>query len=332
MNDNLLIIPSSEVASILTSEEVSIVDIIRQAYLMHQEGKSSLPFSTFLRFPDNTKDRIIGLPTYIGGDNPVAGLKWVSSFPENINRGIDRASAVIILNNMKSGRPYSILEGSIISAKRTAASAALATSILHRQESPNELSLIGGGLINYEIMRFVTTIFPTIKRVYVFDLDKKRSIHFAEKVRAEDLEAVVCSSIDEACGRSKLVSLATTASTPHMSDPTVFQPGSTILHVSLRDLSPNVIRNSINIVDDREHVNRENTSINLTFKEDGNMSFIAAELGEFLLEKRELADPKTPIIFSPFGLGVLDIKLAQFVYNQALHNGLGQEIGSFLPS
>lgn len=330
--DSLLILSTADVASVLTDNENAIVDTVKEAYELHQQGKSSLPHSIFLRFPEQPSDRIIGLPAYIDGETPTAGMKWIASFPGNIQNGIDRASAVIILNDMQTGRPYSILEGSIISAKRTAASAALAAKILCKDTKQPDMGLIGCGLINFETFSFVTKLFPSIKKAYIFDLDPNRAAQFADKVRAKGVEPVVCKDLSEVLKNSKLVSFATTAGTPHVTDPSLLQPDSTILHVSLRDLSPEVIKNAVNVVDDLNHVNRENTSIYLTSQAEGNTEFVLAQIGELLLSQKKLPDDHRPIIFSPFGLGVLDMKLSRYVYEQAVATGKGYKINDFLPT
>ena len=111
---------------VLQGREQQIMELIETAYRLHGAGESVNPPSYFLRFPERPSARIIALPASLGGQLGVHGLKWISSFPDNVASGIPRASAVLILNDGVSGYPFACLESSIISATRTAASAALA--------------------------------------------------------------------------------------------------------------------------------------------------------------------------------------------------------------
>ncbi len=329
-NDKLCILTGDDVGKIISGKENRIIEIIRDAYISHQKGDSTLPHSTFLRFPDKAKDRIIGLPAYIQG---AAGIKWIASFPENVKHGIDRASAAIILNSLETGRPYGILEGSIISAKRTAASAALAAKVLAGNRTIEDVSLIGCGLINFEILKFLVSQFKNIKAVNIFDLDTEKAKKFLSKtVEIVDADVRICDSAAEAYGSSKLVSFATTASVPHVNDTDLFRGDAIILHLSLRDLGVGIIKNSINVVDDLDHVNREHTSIHLASQETGATNFVTTSLGELLLGVKQAPESGKPVIFSPFGLGVLDIQLARFVYEEAAKEGMGTVVKDFIPS
>jgi len=74
-----------------------------------------------------------------------------------------------------------------------------------------------------------------------------------------------------------------------------------------------------NIVDSITHVNRENTSINLTYLKEKNLDFVETEIGNIYISGKYERGNK-PVIFSPFGLGVLDIMLAQYIRDIAIKN------------
>ena len=103
------VISGGQVQSALQGQEKEIVELVEATYRLHGAGDSVNPPSYFLLFPDRPSSRIIALPASIGGDLRVDGLKWISSFPENVAAGIPRASAVLILNDHDTGYPFACL-------------------------------------------------------------------------------------------------------------------------------------------------------------------------------------------------------------------------------
>jgi 2,3-diaminopropionate biosynthesis protein SbnB len=331
-DDGILILGAEDVGALLAGREEEVMDTVGRAYRAHGAGRSSLPHSTFLRFPDDDKNRIIALPAYLGGGFQVAGMKWIASFPGNLELGMERASAVMVLNSCETGRPEAILEGSLISAQRTAASAALAARVFLDGRPPAAAGFIGTGLINREVARFLAAALPGIGRLAVYDLDPQRAARFAAEVAHAGVTVEVAPTLDAVLRECPLVSFATTAIRPHVTDLAQCPPGAVILHVSLRDLAPEAVLAADNVVDDVDHVLRAQTSVHLAEQLAGSRGFIRCTLAEILEGTAPARRGDGAVtVFSPFGLGVLDIALGKLVLDLARAEGRGTSISSFLP-
>jgi 2,3-diaminopropionate biosynthesis protein SbnB len=330
--DELLVLTRRDLAAVLaTLDETEVIDVVRAAYVAHARGQTNLPHSTFLRFPGRSRERIIALPAFLGDGFEAAGVKWISSFPENVERGLERASALVVLNSMDTGRPRVVMEGALVSAMRTAASAALAARTLHADSHP-VVGLVGTGRINLEIARFVAAVFPAASEWWVYDIDPGRAQEFQTRLTSVrlDLRVRVASSIREILARCGLVAFATTAVEPHVTDLSVCAPATTILHVSLRDLTPAPILDADNVVDDVDHVCRAQTSVHLAEQQVGHRAFIRAELGRILTgEVPARPDPQRLTIFSPFGLGILDVAVAARAAQLAERRAVGTTVEGF---
>lgn len=330
----MLILGADQVRQVLDGAEDEVLGAVRQAYVLHARGRTTVPHSSFLRFPGDERNRIIALPAYLGAQTPVAGIKWIASFPGNLAAGLERASAVMVLNSMRTGRPEVLLEASAISARRTAASAALAAATLAASTPDTGVTLVGCGVINLEVLVFLRAVLPELGTVTVFDLDRSRSESFAARCAARwpDLAVHVAERVRDALAAHTLVSLATTATVPHLDDE-YLRPGTLVLHVSLRDLRPSTILSSVNVVDDADHVCRASTSLHLAEQQVGDRSFVAASLGEILAAGGFSGrDEERLTVFSPFGLGVLDLAVADLVRRGAQRLGLGTHLPDFLPA
>lgn len=332
-NNDLLIVGAADVNAALKAREKYVLEAVQKAYETHARGASALPHSSFLRFPDSDRDRIICLPAYLGADYQLAGVKWIASMPGNVARGMERASAVMILNDRLTGRPGAVVEGSIISKQRTAASAALASKVLAPAE-PGAIGFVGCGPINLAVAQFLAITWPGVRRLTAFDLDPARAEAFGAEIRAQQtgVEFRVAPNLEELLRECEMVSFGTTAIEPYINDLDACPAGATILHVSLRDLSAGVILANHNVVDDLDHVNRASTSIHLASEQEGHTEFVHSSLGEILLGQAKLPERDgRKIIFSPFGLGVLDLAVADLVLKTLAAEGGGTRVRSFLP-
>ena len=330
----MLVIAHGEVMSVLADHDSDVVDIVADAYRAHFSGSSALPHSVFLRFPGDDRNRIIGLPGFLDGKSETAGIKWIASFPGNIERGIPRANALIVLNDTDTGRPTAVIEGSTISARRTGASAALAARLLPRPGSPDtSVALIGCGVINFEVLRFLRCTVPGLTTVTLFDVQRSRAEEFSGQVARSwpDLRVRVVADIRAAMTGESLVSIATTAVEPHL-DLRDVAPGALVLHVSLRDLTADAILRADNVVDDVDHVCREQTSVHRAQQQVGHTGFIRDTIGGLLEQPDPAPRPADRVtVFSPFGLGLLDLAVARLVHTRAVGHSLGLAVDGFLP-
>ena len=317
------VISGAQVQRVLQGQEKEIVELVESTYRLHGAGDSVNPPSYFLRFPDRPSSRIIALPASIGGDACVDGLKWISSFPGNVAAGIPRASAVLILNDHETGYPFACLESSIISATRTAASAALAADWLSRgRPRPRRVGFVGVGLIARYIHTFLAGTGWSFDEVGVHDLSADSAAGFRRYLEQVGTagRVTVYDSAEELIGSSDLVVFATVAAQPHVSDPSWFAHNPVVLHISLRDLAPEILLASTNVVDDIEHCLKADTSPHLVEQLTGNRDFLLGTLDD-VMAGRVSVPADRPVVFSPFGLGVLDLAVGKYVYDKVVPAG-----------
>ncbi|MGH3513676.1 MAG: 2,3-diaminopropionate biosynthesis protein SbnB [Pseudonocardiaceae bacterium] len=317
------VISGAQVQHTLQGRENHIVELVEGTYRLHGAGDSVNPPSYFLRFPDRPSSRIIALPASIGGQVRVDGLKWISSFPENVAAGIPRASAVLILNDHDTGYPFACLECSIISATRTAASAALAADWLSRdRRRPTRVGFFGVGLIARYIHTFLTGTGWSFDEIGVHDLSTDSATGFRDYLEHSGTTSAITvhDSAEQLIRSSDLVVFATVAAAPHVSDLSWFAHNPLVLHVSLRDLAPEIVLASTNIVDDIEHCMKANTSPHLAEQLTGNRDFLLGTLDD-VMAGRVSVPADRPLVFSPFGLGVLDLAVGKYVYDEVVRSG-----------
>ncbi|MCF5707118.1 2,3-diaminopropionate biosynthesis protein SbnB [Pseudomonas syringae] len=321
------VIDGEVVARLLAADPQACINDVEQAYLAHEAGRTINPDSYFLRFPEAPANRIIALPASLSGEQPVSGIKWISSFPGNTDSGLQRASAVLILNDPQTGYAFACLEASRISAMRTAASAVLGARWMNRHRMHvGRMAFVGAGFIARTILDMFISDGWTLDAVSVFDQHPESAqalVHHAVNGHQLTSERADLNSSLQA----DVVVFATTAPSPYVLEPS-FRPGQLVLNISLRDLGPEVIAGANNILDDVEHCLKAQTSPDLAVQQYQDRSFITGTLAQLMTGQVELS-PDRASIFSPFGLGVLDLAVGQRIYGQAVAEGSALPVPQF---
>lgn len=330
--DGALEIVVGDVArSVIWASPRTIIDLVSHLYALRKAGNATDCPSQFLWYPNTDRSRLITLTARVDDGESIAGVKSIASFPSNRALGIPRASAAILLHDPATGFPMACVEGGIISAARTAASAVLAARHLTSKRQIDRLAVIGNGLIAKYVLDFLLADGWRFGHVGLFDLDSQQAARFARHFQAnQNVGEISVHATARACSaRAELVLFATTAMRPHVLDLDFFTPGQIVLHLSLRDIAPQIILRSGNVVDNVEHCLQAQTSVHLAEQLANHRDFILGDIVDLALGRIEISRDK-PLIFSPFGMGVLDIGVASFVHKLAQERSLVTRVPQFV--
>jgi N-[(2S)-2-amino-2-carboxyethyl]-L-glutamate dehydrogenase len=302
---------------------------VAEALALHAHGQFVQPLKPYLRWrPDgHVADRIIAMPAYLGGSRPVAGLKWVGSKHDNPTRlGLERASALIVLNDPETHYPVAIMEASLISGMRTAAVTAIAARHLARDGFAT-VACVGCGPIGR--MQLVTLLdrFPAVRTIRLFDVRQEAAERVASELagRFDDRRYTIAHAAEEAVHAAEVVITCTVTDRPYLPFDWI-TPGAFLSNISLMDLHKDVFLKADKVVvDDWEQSNREGKVLHQVTQE-GRFSRedLHAELGQIVIGARPGRETDNEIIvLNPMGLAIEDLACAQAIYLRALEGGIG---------
>src|SRR5271170_3381161 len=205
------VVSGSAVKRIIDDNMKPVFDTVEAAYRLHGSGDTLNPDSYFLRYPDKPSARIIALPAHLGGAIQKSGIKWISSFPENRASNLARASAVLIINDATTGYPLACIEASLISATRTAASAALAAEQISPNPFKGTLGVVGTGVIARTTVQWLLFRNWKFRKIILYDVDRKEAEHFSKWLRDQhNLQADIHDRSEAAIVDSSLILFTTT--------------------------------------------------------------------------------------------------------------------------
>lgn len=324
---DILYLNRRDVRAAMGSSIRGYVEALRSALALHAEGKTAQPLKPYLRWRrrGHIADRIIAMPGYVGGTDPMAGIKWIGSKHDNqTERGIPRASAVIVLNDPETHFPVAIMEGGEISGMRTAGVTVLAAEYLARPGF-SSVALIGCGFIGRLHALGLLESFPAIERLSLYDHNRRAARALAEEIARDGITVAVCETAEEAVCRGELVVPCTVTAKPYI-ELDWLMPGAFVSNISIMDVKPDVYLGVDKLlVDDWEQANRERKTINqLVLAGSLKQADLHAELGDVVRgHKPGRTDPDERILLNPMGMAIEDVACAAAVYRMAREQGAG---------
>lgn len=182
----------------------SLVEALRAAFAA---GATAPVRSSHSVTPEG--DRLLLMPAW---DGTGLGVKIVTVFPRNRERGLASVGALYLLMDGTTGHAVALIDGEALTLRRTAATSALASTYLSRPDA-RTLVVVGTGALAPYLARAHCAVRP-IERVLVWGRHPDRAERAAAALAADGLPASAIARLDEGLAQADIVTVATTAREP----------------------------------------------------------------------------------------------------------------------
>jgi len=280
-----------------------LIPAMEKALIDFSAGKVTQPVRSVIKVDVAAATGFLGLMPALTPDG--LGLKAVTFYLSNAERGIPTHMATIFLVDPETGTPLAIMDGRLITEMRTAAVSAAATKLLAAADS-KVLAILGSGVQAHSHVDALRLVRP-FEEIRVWSPTKEHAERFANEIAGKAVSA------EEAVRGADVVVTATNSKTPMLKGAWL-KPGCHVNAVGAcrpgwRELDDEAMSNIV-FVDSREGALKESGDVILSGAK------IYAELGEAFAGKVPSRANETTI-FKSLGMAVEDISAALLVYRSA---------------
>lgn len=270
--------------------------------------------------PGEADATMLLMPSWVPG--LYSGVKILNLFPDNHLRSLPTIVGRYLLSSGKTGEMLALIEGGELTARRTAATSALASRSLSREDA-SELVMVGTGRLSLNLIEAHCVVRP-IKRVRIWGRDFGKATSLAEEARKLGIEAEPVSDLEQAVHSADIVSCATLSSEPLIRGEWL-KPGSHVDLVgafkpTMRESDDNAIRRSSVFVDTYVGASHEGGDIAIPLKQGVlKPEDIRAELRELVTGARPgRTSIKEITLFKSVGAALEDLAGAILAYETIL--------------
>ncbi len=255
---------------------------------------------------------LVGMPAYVGGGFKTLGAKLITGFPINVTRGIPRAAGVIVLFDTTTGAPAAILDCRTISARGTAATAAICVDHLGAKANLR-VAVLGAGPIAHEtvISLFVTRSRP-IDSMRIFDPVGDRARAIVEAVsHFTDVAVELAPSAKDCLANANVIIAATTGAKAYV-QPDWLDDSWLVVALSSDDFLPETILAADKLIcDDFVQNNQEDMQFSRLVKSGAiGRDRLYGDLGQVVAGRVAGREGTERIFVNPTGMAIQDLAIA----------------------
>ncbi len=323
----MLVLSEKQVRSLIAIDD--LIEALAQAHVQYSTGKAVMPVRLVVPLPQ-IQGRITSMPGFLSEDQAL-GMKVVTYFQENFKQGLPAILATIMLFSAETGRMIATMDGSYITAIRTACASALATKILANAETP-VLGILGAGVQARAHIQALNRV-RKIERIKLYSPSGTSAAAVQKELTPQvDAAIEVAQSAEAVVRDADLVVTATTTKEPIMQSAWL-KAGAHINAVGshrpdLREIDGPTLARATIVVDSRDAIMAECGDILLALKEKSiGENHIHGEIGEVLAKikpGRTRQDELT--LYKSVGIAIQDVAAANLVYRKALEKGIGTNV------
>ena len=303
-----------------------LIAALERAFVALAEERALNPLRQVLWRPD--RQGLLGvMPAFL--EEPASfAIKAVSVFPNAHATGLESHQGAVLLYEADHGQLLAILEGSELTARRTAAVSALATKALAR-ESAGDLALLGAGVLAWNHLLALREV-RELRRVRIWNRSPERAAALAARAQKElGLAAAAVTRAEEALREAEIVCTLTGSPLPILEGEWL-APGAHVNAVGassprFRELATAAVKRCSFFGDRRESVMNEAGDFLIPQSEGAiGPEHFRGELGEVLTGKvagRPSSEEIT--LFKSLGLALEDLAAARLAFSIAEKNGFG---------
>ncbi|MCJ7997653.1 ornithine cyclodeaminase family protein [Rhizobium cremeum] len=160
--------------------------------------------------PGEATATLLLMPAWVPGD--YIGIKLLSVFPDNHLRGLPAIYGSYLLSSGKTGKMLAVVDGGELTARRTAATSALAAGYLAREDA-SKLLVVGTGRLSLNLIQAHSKMRP-IKSIGIWGRNPANAETTAAEAREMGFNAAACADLEAAARDADIISCATLSSEP----------------------------------------------------------------------------------------------------------------------